>query len=83
LFELRKGRGISQELLAERVGLSKATIWFWEKGRSDPSVSDLERVAIALGTNVDYFLDGKNKEGEEAKPKIAPSAPSFFEEEPK
>lgn len=63
----RKELGFSQEALAKRAGISKGTLWFWENNRSDPSVSDLERVAVSLGVTVDYFMDGKDKEGKDLK----------------
>lgn len=79
LNQRRRELGFSQEVLASRSGIVKGTLWFWENDRSVPKVGELERVAVALGVSVDYFLDGKDKEGNPLKGKIDFTAtPSFF-----
>lgn len=40
----REGQGLTQEALAERIGVTRATINRWENGRR-PGVADAERVA--------------------------------------
>lgn len=44
----RKERGWSQELLAERLGVSQATVSFWESGVEYPNFEHLARLASLL-----------------------------------
>ena len=37
IYNLRKKRGISQELLAEKIGVSRQTISNWELGETTPN----------------------------------------------
>lgn len=55
---LRKNKGISQEELADKVGVSRQAVSKWE---SEQSVPDLERVIIMseyFGVTTDYILKG-------------------------
>lgn len=45
----RTNRGLSQEDLARKVGLSASYISLIEKGERDPAVSTAEKIAGALG----------------------------------
>jgi transcriptional regulator with XRE-family HTH domain len=45
----RTNRGLSQEDLAKKVGLSPSYISLIEKGDRDPAVSTVEKLATALG----------------------------------
>ena len=56
LKELRKGKKISQIRLAEMLGVSQATITFWETGKRDPDVSMLMKIADIFGVSTDYLL---------------------------
>ena len=53
LYQLRRSRGMSQEQLAERIGVSRQTISKWEGGLSTP---DLEKL-IALADCFQISLD--------------------------
>lgn len=48
LAKEREMYGVSQKELAERAGVSKATIGNIENLRSDPSTETLKRVSLAL-----------------------------------
>ncbi len=55
---LRKGKGISQEELAEQVGVSRQAVSKWESGQSTP---DLEKIVIMsefFEVTTDYLLKG-------------------------
>jgi len=49
LHRLRKLRGLTQGELANRLGVSKPTVWAWEQGRARPIEDRLEAIAEALG----------------------------------
>lgn len=50
---LRIERGLSQQELAERIGLSQSVIARLEAGGVEPRLSTLDRVAKALGVEVE------------------------------
>ncbi len=45
----RKRAGLTQEQLAERMGVRQPHVSRWEQGRVEPTRNNLERVADALG----------------------------------
>ena len=47
-FRLRQMRGMTQELLSERSGLSQQYISGLERGRRNPTVLTLHELAVAL-----------------------------------
>ena len=53
---LRKERGISQEDLARRCGVSRQTINAIENNKYDPTLSLAFSLAKALGTTVDALF---------------------------
>lgn len=55
LKTLRKGRGLTQLELSEKLDLSRATISNYEVGRRSPHLSELRRFAEFYGVGLDYF----------------------------
>ncbi len=54
------GRGISQEVLAEKLGVATNTISRWETATYQPTIEDLEKLARFFGRSVlDFFPDEK------------------------
>lgn len=49
---LREGRGISQEVLAEKSSLHRTYIGGVERGLRNPSLKSLQRIAKGLGVGV-------------------------------
>ncbi len=62
LKELRKQKGMSQELLAEESGLSLRTIQRIENGETNPTGESLKRLSNALNVNPDELIDWSIKE---------------------
>lgn len=56
LRQARTQAGLSQEELAEKIGLTTVSISKFETGRRQPRVSTLERVAEATGTPLAWFF---------------------------
>lgn len=54
--ELRKSRRMSQETVAELVGISRQAVNKWERDQSTPSTENLFKLAEILGTSVDQLL---------------------------
>ena len=56
LKALRKQRGLSQERLSARAGLSRGYLARLETARQDPTLSTLEKLAKALSVKVAELL---------------------------
>lgn len=55
--ELRERRGLSQDALADRAGISQQAIAHYEKGDRTPAADVLCNIADALGVESDYLLE--------------------------
>ncbi len=53
---LRKKKGITQEELANELGVSAQAVSKWENGTSDPSTSNLFALAKLYGISVEELL---------------------------
>ncbi|MBM7854098.1 transcriptional regulator with XRE-family HTH domain [Desulfohalotomaculum tongense] len=60
--ELRARAGISQETLAQKLGVSVASVASYEIGRVNPSIEVLKKIADIFGVSVDYILGRSNDE---------------------
>ena len=60
LKELRTERNITQQELGNLVNMSKMAISHWEKGHSEPSISELIILSNYFEVTVDYLI-GKNE----------------------
>ena len=60
----RKELGISQERLAESIGLTFQQVQKYERAANRVSASKLWEMARALSTNVSYFYDGLSGEAD-------------------
>jgi transcriptional regulator with XRE-family HTH domain len=59
----RVNAGLTQKELAEMLGVSNVTIVNWEKGNSEPSVSQLRKISELSGIPMDFIFipDKSNK----------------------
>ena len=59
--ELRGERGIRQEELAKRLGVSRQTISSLENGRYNPSITLAHRIAALFGMTIEevFIFDGE------------------------
>lgn len=55
LRELRKSRKITQEKLAEKLGLARSTITMYETGGSEPDLETLKSIASFFDVSIDYL----------------------------
>lgn len=62
---LRRAKGLTQEQLAEAVGVSPPAVSKWETDKSCPDIALLCPLARALGTDVDTLLQFEEKLSEE------------------
>lgn len=57
LQQLRKANGYSQDVLAEKLGISRQAVSKWERAESSPSVDNLIDLAKLYGITVDEMLN--------------------------
>ena len=65
LVELRKRRGLSQEELAEALGISRQAISKWERGESGPDVDNAILLGRLYGVSLDELFGVKPEYEEE------------------
>jgi transcriptional regulator with XRE-family HTH domain len=56
LKELRLESGSTQKQLAERLNTSNSAVCDWEKGRTQPDLQMLAKIALLFGVSSDYLL---------------------------
>lgn len=56
LKALRETEGLSQEDLADQLGISEPQIWRYEKGESAPRADVLTKIATFFDVSADYIL---------------------------
>ena len=57
----RRNRGLTQDELADQVGVSRSAVAQWETGRTGQVTGNLSRIAGALEVNVEYLMYGDDK----------------------
>ena len=57
ILELRKGQGLSQEQLGEKVNVTRQTISNWELGETSPNIEQLKSLSKVFHVSVDELLD--------------------------
>jgi transcriptional regulator with XRE-family HTH domain len=58
---IRAELGLTQDQLAEQVGVSRSAVAQWETGRTGQITGNLSRIAAALEVNVEYLMYGDDK----------------------
>ena len=59
LAALRKAHGLSQESLAEQIGVSRQAVSKWERAESSPDTDNLTALAALYGMTLDALLNGE------------------------
>lgn len=59
IYSLRKQRGLSQEQLAEALGVSRQTVSKWERGAAAPELERLRAMAEFFGVSLDELAGGE------------------------
>lgn len=58
--EIRKAReiaGMDQQALADQLGVSRPTISKWERGRTEPTISQWRAIMRATGVQLRMYLN--------------------------
>lgn len=64
LNRLRRERGLTLADVADALGVSKPTVWAWEKGKARPLPERLEPIAAALGVSPDDLIEQSAASGQ-------------------
>lgn len=72
LSVLRYRAGLSQQGLAERLGVSRQAVSNWERGLSEPDIGSINRMAELLNVPVSELMDGPAGKQTGAGSKISP-----------
>lgn len=56
IYSLRKEMGISQQQLANEIGVTQKAIDFWEKNINEPKASYIIKIAMFFKVSTDYLL---------------------------
>lgn len=59
LYELRKQSGLSQEGLADLLGVSRQAVQKWEAGTSRPDLDNLAALGRYFNVSLDYLVTGQ------------------------
>lgn len=62
IARLRKEKKMTQEALAEQMGVSSQAVSKWENDQSCPDISLLSKLSRALGVSTDELLTGEGNE---------------------
>ena len=57
LFDARKKKGMSQEAVAEKLGVSRQTISKWETDETLPDIRQSKRLAALYGLTLDELIE--------------------------
>ena len=57
LFQARKKKGLSQEAVAEKLGVSRQTISKWETDETLPDIRQAKKLAVLYGLTLDELIE--------------------------
>ncbi|CAM3025629.1 DNA-binding protein [Hathewaya histolytica] len=78
IYRLRKEKGITQEQLANFIGVSTAAVSKWESGNSYPDITLLPVIATIFNVTIDMLLNFKIELSHEEVMKIYSECESIF-----
>jgi transcriptional regulator with XRE-family HTH domain len=83
LAALRKHHGLTQQALAERVGIHVVQLRRYEGGTSQPTLDVIRRLATALSVSADLLLFGRDERGPDQDLRLQFEAVSRFDADEK
>lgn len=63
LSELRKSRGLTQQALADKLGVRQTSVAMWEKGKALPRTQKLVELANILDVDIKTLLQSMSVGG--------------------
>ena len=68
---LRKDKNMTQQDLADILGVTNKTVSKWENGKGMPDISVMPLLSDALGVSIDELVRGRRYEGRDMAPEFA------------
>ena len=75
IYALRRRNGLSQEQLAEKIGVSRQAISKWEGGLSTPELDKLKALSECFQVTIDELTENQAAPGHTAEEKGSPAPP--------
>jgi transcriptional regulator with XRE-family HTH domain len=67
LADFRRQRGLTQEGLADLIGITKTQVYRYERGGAQPTLDVIRRMAIALSVTTDELIfEGKERQADDS-----------------
>lgn len=82
IVQKRKEKGVTQEQLAQHMGVTKASVSKWETGQSFPDVASLPQLAAYFNISLDELFDYSPQLGKDDIRKLYLSLSQAFAAEP-
>ena len=79
ILELRKEKNMTQQELADKIGVTDRAISKWENGRGMPDLSLMKPLCQELGISINELISGEKIDKKEYS--IKEKAPKSFQEE--
>lgn len=57
LQKFRISAGFSIQFIADRIGVSRQTVYYWEKGIKNPSSENLRKLANLFGVSMEEMIE--------------------------
>lgn len=80
LLDLRRRAGLSQEQLADQLGVTRQSVSKWESGTAAPELSKLVALSDLFSVSVDYLVKDRLEEPERPAPEAPPSTAKLEEQ---
>lgn len=80
LLELRRREGLSQEQLADRLGVTRQSVSKWESGAAAPELGKLIALSDLFSVSVDYLVKDQLEEPEHSASEASPSTARLEEQ---
>ncbi len=74
IAQLRRQMGLTQEALAQKLGVTNQAVSKWESGQCCPDIELLPRLAEVFGVSIDALFGRENPRPEEQEPQPAAGA---------
>ena len=71
LFDLIQERGVTPKKVTEDTGISSTSFTDWKKGKGNPSVYALTRLASYFEVSLDYLINGQEYAGKTRESTVA------------
>ncbi len=61
IWKVRREKHVSMEELAEKTGIGRSTLYNYENGLFSPTIDALEKIADALGVQIEELYEKEEK----------------------